>query len=250
MFFFFIIVRIDYLLGEGRFLKRKTIRSSPSFFSTSFFFDRNVRISERLSTLHDEYIITWLVGICIIVFFLIYRLYTVLESRKKFTSRALVEVLWIVVPFFVLLWIGLPSIFFLYKLEESFSLNSLCFKRCGYQWFWTYENLKLMEKNRISEVLERYINRRDEDFLFNYINSSRRVKIPTFFSIKNLITSRDVIHRWTLPSLMLKSDAIPGRINAIELETNNLTNFKYYGQCSELCGANHSFIPIVLETKF
>lgn len=224
---------------------RKIIIYSSSYYNMRFL-KRTIKLREDLKDFHDSYINAWLLGILILVFRVLTRCYLREWISKTFVARFRVELRWIFFPSFILLGIGIPRIDFLYKLEEGAKDRIFSFKRMGYQWFWTYENYNQRNTLRL-EIGESYIKKEEEeDNFLNYVNSDVIINVPNFTSITNLISSRDVIHRWAIPSLIIKADAIPGRLNSLNFEFNSLTLEKHYGQCSELCGANHSFMPIVL----
>ena len=145
----------------------------------------------------------------------------------------------------------MPSEKFLYKMEdgENEILNN-SYKRYRYQWFLTYEKSDYNRINQENLSKERYILPKQKEDGFNYMRADVEIEVKNFSNINNIITSGDVIHRWVLPSIIIKCDAIPGRLNSLSFYLNSLRKEKHYGQCSELCGANHSFMPIVLKTNY
>lgn len=148
------------------------------------------------------------------------------------------ELFWTLVPAFIILIISLPSIFLLYCYEEN-KFSFLDIKVIGNQWYWTYEYPNGL-------ILESYIKRRN---IFRCINTNNSLIIPRNKVIRLLISSNDVLHSWTVPSLIRKIDAVPGRLNIIFLNCNKSILLK--GQCSEICGINHRFIPIrVISLNF
>lgn len=152
------------------------------------------------------------------------------------------ELFWTIVPTLILLLIGFPSIRLLYLLDEVFN-PLVTIKTIGHQWYWSYEysDFKNVEfDSYIVPLRERIIQN------FRLIDVDNRLVVPINSQIRNLITSSDVIHAWTIPSLGVKVDAIPGRLNQISFFLSRPGI--YFGQCSEICGANHSFIPISLES--
>ena len=205
---------------------------------------------EELNSIHDDYINSWLLGIVILVGVIMVSCFLNETSSKNFVSSFSVEFRWILFPTLILLGIGIPSVEFLYKMEdgENEILNN-SYKRYGYQWFWTYEKSDYNRINQENLSKERYILPKQKEDSFNYIRADVEIEVKNFSNINNIITSGDVIHRWVLPSIIIKCDAIPGRLNSLSFFLNSLSNEKHYGQCSELCGANHSFMPIVLKTN-
>jgi cytochrome c oxidase subunit 2 len=202
--------------------------------------DRNSPLIEQLNFFHDHtllilIIITILVGYLIIILFF-----------NKFTNRLLlhgqtIEIIWTVLPAIVLIFIALPSLRLLYLLDEI-NDPSITLKTVGHQWYWRYEysDFKNIE-------FDSYIIPSEEINLdsFRLLDVDNRIVLPLNNQIRILISAADVLHSWTVPALGIKIDATPGRLN----QTNFLINRPglFFGQCSEICGANHSFIPIVIE---
>ena len=146
----------------------------------------------------------------------------------------IVEFVWTVVPVIILCFLAIPSLKILYLLEEHDPFVS--FKVLGHQWYWSYE--------LIETEFDSYMNpfRLGESRL---LDVDHRLVLPVNKSIRGLIRGADVIHSWTLPSLGVKADAVPGRLNQVNFDI--LRRSVIYGQCSEICGANHRFIPISVE---
>lgn len=148
------------------------------------------------------------------------------------------ELAWTIYPAVTLGGIALPSLRILYLIDDV-TYPSLSLKVIGHQWYWSYN---IGEKEFDSYILN------IDDLL---VGSSRllevdnRVVIPSRIDIRLLVSSADVLHSWAIPSLGIKVDAVPGRLNQYSLIS--AIPGVYYGQCSEICGANHSFIPIALE---
>nr|WIM50724.1 cytochrome c oxidase subunit II [Conus ventricosus]WIM50818.1 cytochrome c oxidase subunit II [Conus ventricosus]WIM50844.1 cytochrome c oxidase subunit II [Conus ventricosus] len=165
---------------------------------------------------------------------------------SKYTCRSLVEgqeieTIWTIVPAIILVFLALPSLRLLYLLDEI-SDCSLTVKSIGHQWYWSYEY------SDFSNIeFDSYMVPTDELEVgdFRLLEVDHRVVLPTQTDIRVLVTSADVIHSWTVPSLGVKVDAIPGRLNQLGFFIKHPGVF--YGQCSEICGANHSFMPIVVE---
>nr|QWS06278.1 cytochrome c oxidase subunit II [Buccinum bayani] len=165
---------------------------------------------------------------------------------NKYTCRSLVEgqeieTIWTILPAFILVFLALPSLRLLYLLDEVGNC-SLTLKSIGHQWYWSYEY------SDFSDIeFDSYMIPTDElePGDFRLLEVDHRVVLPTQTDIRVLVTSADVIHAWTVPSLGVKVDAIPGRLNQLSFFIKYPGVF--YGQCSEICGANHSFMPIVVE---
>lgn len=151
------------------------------------------------------------------------------------------EFLWTLLPGLILVYLGIPRIELLYNLEIK-RISSITLKIIGNQWFWSYEYSRFNNIQFDSFIIP-YSNLNIGDFRLLEVDNS--VVLPYINNILCLITSNDVIHRWSIPSLNIKIDANPGRLNSFLLK-RKLPGI-FYGQCSEICGANHSFIPIKIE---
>lgn len=159
----------------------------------------------------------------------------------------MVEWVWTLIPAILLLQIALPSLLLLYILDETVD-SVLTLKTMGHQWYWRYEYRDFWSrKNNIALEFDRYIipTNELERNIFRLLDVDNRVVVPIFTQIRILISSADVLHSWTVPSLGVKADAVPGRLNQVKFIRQRPGLF--YGQCSEICGANHRFIPIVVE---
>ena len=191
---------------------------------------------EQIVYFHDYLIMVILIIICIVGYFLIFVLF-----RKTYSSRIvadhLVERVWTILPIVVLIFLVYPSIYLLYLIDER-RVEFLCtLKVIGHQWYWSYKIDGLF-----SLEIDSYI---DVDSSVRLMDVDNRVVVPAQEHIRALITSNDVLHSWALPSLGIKIDAIPGRLNQFVFMV--ILNSVVHGQCREICGVNHSFIPIVLE---
>lgn len=200
--------------------------------------DRNSPIIEQLNFFHDHsllilILVTTLVGYLIITLF-----FNQLNNRFLLHGQT-IEVIWTVLPAIVLLFIAFPSLRILYLLDEI-NNPSISLKTIGHQWYWRYEysDFKSIE-------FDSYISSTPKIDSFRLLDVDNRIVLPINNQIRILVTATDVLHSWTIPSLGVKIDANPGRLN----QTNFFINRPglYFGQCSEICGANHSFIPIVIE---
>ncbi len=191
---------------------------------------------EQIVYFHDYLIIVIIIIMCVVGYFIGFVLFT-----KTFSSRIvadhLVESVWTILPIVVLIFLVYPSIYLLYLVDER-RVEFLCtLKVIGHQWYWRY---------KIDGVLNLDIDSyMDADRIVRLIDVDNRVVVPAQEPIRALITSGDVLHSWALPSLGVKIDAIPGRLNQFVFIV--ILNSVVHGQCSEICGVNHSFIPIVLE---
>lgn len=222
----------------------------PTWFSFGFQDRRSISIGE-LVFLHDHIIVIILI-IIFLIFYIIF--YLVLNSRYyKFLSEGtFIETVWSIIPAFLLFFLVIPSMQVLYFMEDiknpSFSI-----KVVAHQWYWTYicplfNNLsfKLSNSDSVFSLYE-YDSMLDEDFSMSprLLSSSSDLYIPVNTVTRFLITSTDVIHSFAIPSLGLKVDAVPGRINQLFSNPSRVGSF--FGQCSEICGSNHSFMPISIK---
>nr|YP_010944263.1 cytochrome c oxidase subunit II [Willemoesia forceps]WLW41802.1 cytochrome c oxidase subunit II [Willemoesia forceps] len=164
---------------------------------------------------------------------------------NKFLNRFLLEnqtteIIWTTLPAIILIFIALPSLNLLYLLDEVNNPN-LTLKVIGHQWYWTYEYSDFPQVE-----FDSYLSPSDAPSLFRLLDVDNRTILPMNTQVRVLITAADVIHSWTLPSLGIKVDAVPGRLNQTSFFSNQPGLF--FGQCSEICGANHSFMPIIVES--
>nr|YP_002317273.1 cytochrome c oxidase subunit II [Steganacarus magnus]ACH41146.1 cytochrome c oxidase subunit II [Steganacarus magnus] len=144
------------------------------------------------------------------------------------------ELFWTFTPTLFLMFLAIPSMKVLYMTEDS-QKPCFTFKITGHQWYWSYDFMNCLE-----EVDSFY----DSSLMSRLLKVSNVVNLPSFSNIRGLVTSSDVIHSWSIPSMGVKSDCSPGRLNQVFLMSK--LNMLTVGQCSEICGANHSFMPIVL----
>lgn len=194
----------------------------------------------NISSFHD-YIIITIVLVLSIIFYAIINLCIANFTNRNIIEAQELETLWTIAPAIVLILLAIPSIKILYMLDEI-SDPLITIKTIGHQWYWSYQYSDL---NKIE--FDSYMLPTEELNLGDYrlLEVDNRLFIPYNKDIRIIISSSDVIHSWTVPSLGIKVDAIPGRLNQIAI--NILFPSILYGQCSEICGANHRFIPICIE---
>jgi len=197
--------------------------------------DRNSLIIQNIYNFHEHLILV----IIIIISFILYILTFLIINKnfnRKFSENHIIEVIWTIIPALVLIILAIPSIKILYALEEINSNISL--KIIGHQWYWSYE---ISDFNIEFDSYILQLNNRS----YRLLDIDNRLILPYLSKIRLVVSSEDVIHSWTVPSLAVKLDAVPGRLNQI-----NFTRKRpgiYFGQCSEICGANHRFMPIAIE---
>ncbi len=194
---------------------------------------------------HDYLLLPIIIAISVFVLFLM--LYACIRFRasanpnpSKRTHNVAVEVLWTLIPCLILIVIAVPSFKILYK-QDAIPKADLTIKAIGYQWYWGYE---YPDENIIfdSYMVEDKDLRPDQPRLLAVDNE---VVVPVNKVVKVLITANDVLHAWALPSFGVKRDAVPGRINETWFKAEKVGT--YYGQCSELCGIKHAFMPITVK---
>lgn len=191
---------------------------------------------EQIIYFHDYSIIVIRIILRVVGYFLFFVLISKTYS-SRIVADHLVERVWTILPIIVLIFLVYPSIYLLYLIDER-RVEFLCtLKVIGHQWYWSYKIDGLLQCE-----FDSYIRR---DRPIRLLDVDNRVVIPAQENIRALITRADVLHSWALPSLGLKIDAIPGRLNQFVFSV--LINSIIHGQCREICGVNHSFIPIVLE---
>lgn len=162
---------------------------------------------------------------------------------SKTTHNTMIEVIWTLVPVLILVAIAVPSIDLLAKQYAPPPRDALTIKVTGYQWYWGYE----YPDQEISELTSRMLDEetaaaRGEPF---QLAVDERMVVPVNRTVKLIVTGSDVIHSWAVPALWTKMDAVPGRLNEVTFRADRIG--VYYGQCSELCGIDHGFMPIAVE---
>jgi cytochrome c oxidase subunit 2 len=164
------------------------------------------------------------------------------KTPEIFTHSSWLEILWTVVPSIVLLLISIPSFSLLYSLEETAD-PLVTLKIIGHQWYWSYE---YSDSKETRCKFDAYLSPLDElnSGEFRLLEVDNRVYLPINTHIRLLITASDVLHSWAVPSFGIKVDACPGRLSQSFLYIKRTG--VYYGQCSEICGVNHGFMPIVV----
>lgn len=196
---------------------------------------------EELIFFHDHAIIILIIIISLVGYAAFSLIINKLSCRSLVEGQA-IETIWTIIPAIILIFLALPSLRLLYLLDEIGDCR-LTVKRIGHQWYWSYEYSDFLNLEFDSYIIPTNELNPGE---FRLLEVDHRVVLPTHTDIRILVTSADVIHSWAVPSLGVKADAIPGRLNQVRFFIKHPGIF--YGQCSEICGANHSFIPIVIES--
>nr|YP_009590152.1 cytochrome c oxidase subunit II [Piranga roseogularis]QBM09919.1 cytochrome c oxidase subunit II [Piranga roseogularis]QBM09932.1 cytochrome c oxidase subunit II [Piranga roseogularis] len=204
------------------------------------FQDASSPIMEELMGFHDHALMVAL-AICSLVLYLL--THTLTEKLTSNTVNAqVIELVWTILPAMVLIMLALPSLRILYMMDEI-NEPDLTLKAIGHQWYWTYEYTDLKDLTFDSYMIP------TADLPlghFRLLEVDHRVVVPMNSTIRVIVTADDVLHSWAVPSLGVKTDAVPGRLNQTSFLASRPGVF--YGQCSEICGANHSFMPIVVES--
>lgn len=197
--------------------------------------------------IHDWVLMPVMVGISLFVLGLM--LWVAVRYRakanptpSKTTHNTFVEVVWTLVPVLILVAIAIPSISLLARQYTPAPANAVTIKAIGNQWYWGYEYPDHGIDITANMLPDDVAKQRGEPRLLAVDN---RVVVPVGVPIKMLVTANDVIHSWAVPAFWVKMDAVPGRINEVTFQVDKPG--VYYGQCSELCGARHAYMPIAVE---
>lgn len=237
---------------------------------------------EGMLNFHN-YLIIFCIIIGVVIFFLLY--WIIIHFNKdlnehlkpvQFTHSNVLEIVWTIIPAFILVLIAVPSFSLLYSLDEL-AHPSMTIKVIGHQWYWSYEynnvlrNIFSYTTNDEHDVLgilgdvyyPQFVDKFPAQFKINFdsymkntddlltgdfrlLDVDNTLVLPTRCHIRVLVTSADVLHSWAVPSFGIKVDACPGRLSQASLLLKREGLF--YGQCSEICGVNHGFMPIVVRT--
>nr|CAC82123.1 cytochrome oxidase II [Calathus hispanicus]CAC82125.1 cytochrome oxidase II [Calathus vuillefroyi] len=203
--------------------------------------DSSSPLMEQLMFFHDHTLMI-LTMITVLVSYLMSSLFFNKYINRYLLEGQTIEVIWTILPAITLVFIALPSLRLLYLLDELLN-PSVTLKSIGHQWYWKYEYSDF--KNLEFDSYMTPLNELDLSG-FRLLDVDNRIILPFNTQIRVLVTAMDVIHSWTIPALGVKIDATPGRLNQSNFFMNRSGLF--YGQCSEICGANHSFMPIVIES--
>ena len=222
--------------------------TNSSFASVNWqlgFNDSVTSVMSDIVHLHDRILLPIIVAISVFVLFLL--LYSIFKFRasknpipSKTSHNTFIEIMWTVIPCLILIVIAVPSFRLLYK-QDIIPKADVTIKATGYQWYWGYEypdqniafDANMIETKNLKPNQPRLLE------------TDNHVVVPVNKVIKVLITANDVLHAWAVPSFGVKRDAVPGRINETWFKAEK--EGVYYGQCSELCGSRHAFMPITVR---
>ena len=226
---------------------------SPEFWQTSL--QEPASISMEGILIFNKHLMFLLTLIILVVaWIVVYTLYYFLEFNNKYESKFVhsteLEIVWTTIPAVILIILAVPSFSLLYAMDEI-AEPEISLKVLGHQWFWSYEisDFNSCQKQEQSLKYVCYMMVLDglpktKQGYFRLLETNKRVILPTNTHLRLLVTAADVLHSWTIPSFGLKVDACPGRLNQINLFIKRVGVF--FGQCSEICGVNHGFMPIAV----
>nr|YP_008815615.1 cytochrome c oxidase subunit II [Rhinobatos hynnicephalus]AGZ03052.1 cytochrome c oxidase subunit II [Rhinobatos hynnicephalus] len=197
-------------------------------------------VMEELLHFHDHTLMIVFLISSLVLYIIVATVSTKLTNKYILDSQE-IEIVWTIVPAVILVMIALPSLRILYLMDEINDPH-ITIKALGHQWYWSYEYTDYQNLEFDSYMIQ------TEDLnpgQFRLLETDHRMVVPMQSPIRVLVTAEDVLHSWAVPALGVKMDAVPGRLN----QTSFIVSRPgvYYGQCSEICGANHSFMPIVVE---
>nr|WNH38636.1 cytochrome c oxidase subunit II [Diaphus fulgens] len=198
-------------------------------------------VMEELIHFHDHALMV-VILISTLVFYLIIAMVSTKLTNKYIIDSQEIEIIWTILPAVILILIALPSLRILYLMDEINDPH-LTIKALGHQWYWSYEYSDYEDLGFDAYMVP------SQDLIpgqFRLLETDHRVVVPVESPIRVMVSAEDVLHSWAVPALGVKLDAVPGRLNQTAFLSSRPGVF--YGQCSEICGANHSFMPIVVET--
>lgn len=190
---------------------------------------------EQLNFFHD-WVIIFVATIAVAILWFLVIIICEKPTFRFLTESQSVEFFWTLAPCGVLVAIALPSLKLLYIIDEV-GAPTITLKAVGHQWYWSYEYSDFQNIE-----FDRYMTRSP----YRLLDCDHRIILPIHTPVRILVTAADVLHSWTIPTMGIKADAVPGRLNQLNLFSDRRGLF--FGQCREICGSNHRFIPITLET--
>nr|YP_009379219.1 cytochrome c oxidase subunit II [Labiotermes labralis]AIY62038.1 cytochrome c oxidase subunit 2 [Labiotermes labralis]ARQ29919.1 cytochrome c oxidase subunit 2 [Labiotermes labralis]ATE51046.1 cytochrome oxidase subunit II [Labiotermes labralis]URH16530.1 cytochrome c oxidase subunit II [Labiotermes labralis] len=198
-------------------------------------------VMEQLIFFHDHALMIMLM----IITAVFYTMISIVQNKQ--TSRfilegQMIETVWTIAPAIILVFIAIPSLRLLYLMDEIHN-PVMTLKTVGHQWYWSYEYSDFTKLEFDSYMVQQEDHQMNT---FRLLDTDNRIVLPMNSPIRMIVTAADVLHSWTIPGLGVKTDATPGRLNQVSFSINRPGLL--YGQCSEICGANHSFMPIVIES--
>nr|ULQ69015.1 cytochrome c oxidase subunit 2 [Carex gibba] len=215
------------------------------------FQDAATPIMQGIIDLHHDIFFFLILILVFVLWMLVRALWHFHEKTNPIPQRIVhgttIEIIWTIFPSIILMFIAIPSFALLYSMDEVVVDPAVTIKAIGHQWYWTYEYSDYNSSDEQSLTFDSYMIPEDDLELgqLRLLEVDNRVVVPAQTHLRMIITSADVLHSWAVPSLGVKCDAVPGRLNqtSILIQREGV----YYGQCSEICGTNHAFMPIVVE---
>lgn len=214
------------------------------------FQDPATPIMEGIIDLH-HHIFFFLIFVAIFVIWLVARAILLFNTNSNvwpyhLSNANIIEVVWTFLPIIILILIAQPSLYLLYAADEVIDA-AITIKAIGHQWYWSYEYSDYALADGTSITFDSYMvpesSLKQGDL--RLLEVDERIVVPVNTHVRVLVTAADVLHSWAVPSLGVKVDGVPGRLNQLSFFIKR--EGIYYGQCSELCGENHGFMPIVVE---
>ena len=215
------------------------------------FQDPATPVMEGIINFHHDLMFFLVITVIFVCWILIRCIYFFDEKKNKIPSTTVhgstIEIIWTTIPALILLSVAVPSFALLYSMDEVID-PIITLKVIGSQWYWSYEYSDNLEFSDEPLIFDSYMVQEDDLDMgkFRLLEVDNRVVVPTNSHIRIVITASDVLHSWAIPSLGIKLDACPGRLNQTSMYIKREGVF--YGQCSEICGVNHGFMPIVIES--
>uniref|UniRef100_UPI0030FEB4CA cytochrome c oxidase subunit II n=1 Tax=Epinephelus marginatus TaxID=179535 RepID=UPI0030FEB4CA len=197
-------------------------------------------VMEELLHFHDHALMIVFLISTLVLYIIVAMVSTKLTNKYILDSQE-IEIIWTILPAVILILIALPSLRILYLMDEINDPH-ITIKAMGHQWYWSYEYTDYEDLGFDSYMIP------TQDLTpgqFRLLEADHRMVVPLDSPVRVLVSAEDVLHSWAVPALGVKMDAVPGRLNQTAFITSRPGVF--YGQCSEICGANHSFMPIVVE---
>lgn len=206
-------------------------------------------IQEGIIWFHDELMVILVFVVIFVGVFLFFSSFFYFDqymiNRNGIVHGVYLESIWTIIPGIILGIVTIPSFALLYSVEDH-AIPMWTIKIIGKQWYWTYEYIDIDEESFIS--YDSYMLAEDELQVgeLRLLEVDNRLQIPSEVYIRILVTASDVLHAFAIPSFGVKIDAVPGKLNEFIFYVERPGTF--YGQCSELCGVNHAFMPIVIDS--
>jgi cytochrome c oxidase subunit 2 len=202
-------------------------------------------VMRDIVSFHDGLLVLIILITLFVMGLMVYVMWRFNEKRNPVpsttTHNTLIEVLWSVIPVIILIGVAIPSFRLLY-LEDVVPKADMTVKAIGHQWYWTYE---YPDHGKFSYDSVMIPEKDLKPGQLRLLEVDNRIVVPINKTVRVIVTADDVIHAWAVPAFGVKIDAVPGRLNETWFRAERLGI--YYGQCSELCGTNHGFMPIRVD---